>query len=326
LFLWNGETSQFLGRTAGSWVRIIGFYFVLYSFLAAFFAAMFMVFLQTLDQAEPKWKQNDGLIGTNPGLGFRPKPSNVESTLIQFQRGEANKPSWVEYTTGLEDFLKPYEKPEAGSHVVNCDFDTSAQTKKENEVCLFKITTLGPEVKKPNTDQDKKCNKEDSFGYSRGNPCIFLKLNKIFGWQPQPYDDIEELKKDNGFNGTVPQSLIKVIEETAKEHPGKKEYLNMVWVECTGVNEVDKENIGENMGDQPGKELKLRYTPYQGFPGYYFPFNKTPGYMSPIVAVQFIDPLPGVLITVECRAYAKNIIYDKQRRLGLVKFELKVGE
>jgi len=47
--------------------KIIGFYFLLYSFLAAFFAAMFMVFLQTLDQAEPKWKQGDGLIGTNPG-------------------------------------------------------------------------------------------------------------------------------------------------------------------------------------------------------------------------------------------------------------------
>lgn len=34
----------------------------------------------------------------------------------------------------------------------------------------------------------------------------------------------------------------------------------------------------------------------------------------------------GVVITVECKAYAKNILVDRQRRLGLVKFELKVGE
>lgn len=65
----------------------------------------------------------------------------------------------------------------------------------------------------------------------------------------------------------------------------------MVWVECTGVNEVDKENIGEVPGSQSGQQLKLRYTPYQGFPGFYFPYKKTPGYQSPIVAVQFIDPL-----------------------------------
>jgi len=226
----------------------------------------------------------------------------------------------------IQLILIAYEKPEAGSHVVNCDFDKNAQARKDDEVCLFKITSLGPEVKqkKPNTDQDKKCNKEDSFGYSRGNPCILLKLNKIFGWEPQPYDDIDELRKE--VNTTVPESLFNVIENTWKEHNGKKEYLNMVWVECTGVNEVDKENIGEVPGSQSGQQLKLRYTPYQGFPGFYFPYKKTPGYQSPIVAVQFIDPLPGVLITVECRAYAKNIIYDKQRRLGLVKFELKVGE
>ena len=65
----------------------------------------------------------------------------------------------------------------------------------------------------------------------------------------------------------------------------------MVWVECQGLNEVDKENIGEVSGNTPAKEMKLRYTPHQGFPGYYFPYKKTPGYQSPIVAVQFIDPL-----------------------------------
>jgi hypothetical protein len=43
------------------------FYVVLYAFLAAFFAAMLMVFFQTLDLYQPRWQNANGLIGTNPG-------------------------------------------------------------------------------------------------------------------------------------------------------------------------------------------------------------------------------------------------------------------
>ena len=43
------------------------FYVVLYAFLAAFFAAMLLVFFQTLDLYQPRWQNANGLIGTNPG-------------------------------------------------------------------------------------------------------------------------------------------------------------------------------------------------------------------------------------------------------------------
>lgn len=43
------------------------FYVVLYAFLIAFFAAMLLVFFQTLDLYKPRWQNADGLIGTNPG-------------------------------------------------------------------------------------------------------------------------------------------------------------------------------------------------------------------------------------------------------------------
>lgn len=312
IFLWNGETREFLGRTAASWGKIIGFYFILYSFLAAFFAAMFMVFLQTLDQAAPKWKQGDGLIGTNPGLGFRPMPKNVESTLIQFIPDRDKNESWSYYTQQLTDFLKPYETGESGAKSVNCDFDRSP---RENEVCTFPVASLGASQKKNPSAKEHKCNKEDFFGYADKSPCIFLKLNKIFDWKPEPYNDIEKLRAEVEKNTTMTPTMFKVIEERAKENP---KYLNMVWVECTGVNELDKENIGS--------PLNVKYTPYQGFPGFYFPYKKSPGYVSPIVAVQFTNLQLGVVITVECKAYAKNILIDRQRRLGLVKFELKVGE
>jgi sodium/potassium-transporting ATPase subunit beta len=71
---------------------------IFYAVLAGFFAAMLAVFYQTLDDQKPKWKLDEGLIGSNPGLGFRPMPdeSNVESTLIWFdQSKKGNIDHWT---------------------------------------------------------------------------------------------------------------------------------------------------------------------------------------------------------------------------------------
>lgn len=85
--------------------KILIFYVIFYAALAGFFAAIFAVFYQTLDQHQPKWKLDDGLIGSNPGLGFRPMPdeSNVESTLIWFEAANTgNTKHWI---SALDEFL-----------------------------------------------------------------------------------------------------------------------------------------------------------------------------------------------------------------------------
>lgn len=76
-----------------------------YAALAGFFAAMLYVFYQTLDENKPKWELDNGLIGANPGLGFRPMPpeSNVESTLVWFEAAnEKNTEYWI---GALDEFL-----------------------------------------------------------------------------------------------------------------------------------------------------------------------------------------------------------------------------
>jgi sodium/potassium-transporting ATPase subunit beta len=105
-FLWNPETSQFLGRTGSSWGKILLFYLIFYAALVGFFAAMLAVFYQTLDDTKPKWQMDNSLIGSNPGLGFRPMPpdSNVESTLIWYDTREPkNRMTWTE---NLDEFLE----------------------------------------------------------------------------------------------------------------------------------------------------------------------------------------------------------------------------
>lgn len=56
--------------------------------------------------------------------------------------------------------------------------------------------------------------------------------------------------------------------------------MNTVWVSCEGENPADVENIGP-----------IEYYPRQGFPGYYFPYENSEGYLSPLVAVHFTKPV-----------------------------------
>jgi len=65
---------------------------------------------ETLDDKVPKWQNANGIIGTNPGVGYRPKPSydHVESTLIHFRHGELG--NWKPWMERLEKFLEPYKE------------------------------------------------------------------------------------------------------------------------------------------------------------------------------------------------------------------------
>lgn len=79
---------------------------------------MLAVFWQTLDENKPKWQLDNGLIGSNPGLGFRPMPpeSNVESTLVWFEASDSkNTDYWIgaldEFLASkFDEFLKNKEK------------------------------------------------------------------------------------------------------------------------------------------------------------------------------------------------------------------------
>ena len=85
----------------------------------------------------------------------------------------------------------------------------------------------------------------------------------------------------------------------------------MVWVSCEGENPADQEYLPD-----------IKMTPFHGFPAYYFPYTKTPGYRSPLIGVMFWNPEPNVLINIECRLWAKNVKLDRGNRLGMAHFEL----
>lgn len=128
----------------------------------------------------------------------------------------------------------------------------------------------------------------------------------------------------------MPNSLVLNIKKTSNKE--------VVWVSCEGENPADVENLGT--------DIKFKsLTNEQGFIGKYFPFKNTKGYLQPLVAVQFNSIKSkhfffesfqlfkrstrfsaGVLINIECKAWAKNIKHDRHDRRGSVHFELMIDE
>lgn len=101
---------------------------------------------------------------------------------------------------------------------------------------------------------------------------IFLKLNKIYKWQPDYFTAGDELPPK------MPQQLKTHIAE--RKTKGKP--LEVVWVSCEGENPADIENLG--------KDVDYRsLTSEQGFHGNYFPYMNEEGYLQPLVAVQFLS-------------------------------------
>jgi len=250
---------------------------------------MLAVFYTTLDMKMPKWQLDASLIGSNPGLGFRPMPpdSHVESTLVWFKRSDSqNLDVWV---NKIDEFLQPYKNVTVSGNVVSCDYNTPPI---ENKVCFVDVKEWEP------------CTKDSGYSYNKGAPCVFLKLNKIFNWVPDYYKDTENL----------PEKMPNDLKNHILSEKGLNENsLNTVWVSCEGENPADVENIGS-----------IQYFPKRGFPGYFFPYKNQPGYLSPVIALWFEGPTTGVLINIECKAWAKNIIHDRMERRGSVHFELMV--
>ncbi|KAL0273903.1 UNVERIFIED_CONTAM: hypothetical protein PYX00_006470 [Menopon gallinae] len=238
------------------------------------------VFFQTLDPRIPSRKLEDSLIGTNPGLGFRPLPK--DSTLIWYKANDPSKYKfWVD---DLKDFLKPGVTPGRGQNIYTCDYD---RPPKEGQVCDVQIRNLSP------------CSEENMFNFHKNSPCIFIKLNKIYGWVPEFYNNTRDLPPE------MPQKLKDHISEIAKYRPQE--------VSCEGENPADVENIGS-----------ISYIPQQGFPYYYFPYKNYEGYLSPFVAVLIEKPMNGVLINIRCKAWAKNIKHSRQDVIGSVHLELMI--
>ena len=142
-YFYDSKRGELLGRTLPSWVKLIIFYLLFCGILALLWGLCMGVFFQTLDFYIPKYKDNEGLLGTNPGLGFRPagglgfrndkgddSEASIYSSLIWFRHGAGG--NWQQLKKNLDDFLEHYEPgyfANQGASLTKCDFETNPLTR-----------------------------------------------------------------------------------------------------------------------------------------------------------------------------------------------------
>uniref|UniRef100_A0A8C9A8X5 Sodium/potassium-transporting ATPase subunit beta n=1 Tax=Prolemur simus TaxID=1328070 RepID=A0A8C9A8X5_PROSS len=161
LFLYNPTTGEFLGRTAKSWGLILLFYLVFYGFLAALFSFTMWVMLQTLNDEIPKYRDQI----PSPGLMVFPKPV----TALEYTFSATDPASYEEYIKELKKFLNPYGLEEQKNLTACTDGVLFEQKGPVYVACQFPISLL----------EECSGGNDPDFGYSRGNPCILVKMNRV---------------------------------------------------------------------------------------------------------------------------------------------------
>ncbi|XP_003416271.1 sodium/potassium-transporting ATPase subunit beta-3 isoform X1 [Loxodonta africana] len=178
LFLYNPTTGEFLGRTAKSWGLILLFYLVFYGFLAALFSFTMWAMLQTLNDEVPKYRDQ---IPT-PGLMVFPKPV----TALEYSFSLSDSSSYEGYIRDLDDFLRPYDLEEQKNLTACTDGELFVQEGPAYRACQFPRHLL------------EECSGQNdaNYGYSGGNPCVLVKMNRIIGLKPQGHPRIKCTPKD----------------------------------------------------------------------------------------------------------------------------------
>jgi sodium/potassium-transporting ATPase subunit beta len=277
--IYDSENGHILGRTAKSWVQLLVFYTIFYTILAALFSICMQGLFLSLDDHEPTWQLHESIIGTNPGVGFRPLPDDPEAEAI-IRYDAKNQTQVAMWTRRLDEFLESYRNktklPGGGNNQIICDYD---HPPADHQVCAVELDSFGP------------CTQNEGYSYNKSSPCIFLKLNRIYKWVPEYYSDPNDLPAE------MPESLKTNIRNTPAD---KRE---QIWVSCDGHKAPDRELLNG----------QLEYYPSQGFPGYYYPYKNTRGYLSPLVAVRLLRPATSQIINIECRLWAKNIRFQGGR-------------
>ena len=296
-FLHNPETGAFCSRTPKSWFLIFLFYVIYYSCLAGFWYGMLQIFFLTLNDETPKWMKEESIIGVNPGMGVRPRQADgrIDSSMYFFngnwneeRTSDLEQDSDAGFAFRMEDFLGKTLTEGQADAVVCTEEELNKPRDKNQKPCKFDPANFGVCGKFP-------------YGYSQKsglNPCVIVKLNKIFGLVPQPFEHADTLPEG------IPANLVAKIQDPNEPR--------RVYIECHGENAADEEALSS-----------ITYFPdHQGVPMGFFPHQVRTNLVSPAVAVQFTDVPRGQLIHIECKAWFKGVVHDRKERMGLVHFEL----
>lgn len=83
----------------------------------------------------------------------------------------------------FSEYYQPTKMVKSGSQRKTCSYNDYPDSRL-NEVCEVDPRDWG------------ECNKEQYFNYHKNSPCVFIKLNRIYGWVPEYYNNPYDLPVD----------------------------------------------------------------------------------------------------------------------------------
>ncbi|XP_044055315.1 sodium/potassium-transporting ATPase subunit beta-1a [Siniperca chuatsi] len=275
-FVWNSEKKEFLGRTGGSWFKILLFYTIFYGCLAGIFIGTIQALLLTLSNNKPTYQDRVA----PPGLSHTP---NSDKSEIAFTKSDES--TFKKYTESMQSFLELYDEGRQTDEMKFEDCGDTPQSYKDRgslesdqgqrKACRFHRSLLG------------SCSGESDpfFGFKEGKPCIIVKLNRIVNFRPKAPTN----------NQSLPEPL------QAKAQP------NLIPIYCKNKREEDEAKIGEIKYFGLGEGFPLQYYPYYGK-------MLHPQYLQPLVAIQFTNLTFDQELRIECKVYGANIGYSEKDR------------
>jgi len=169
-----------------------------------------------------------------------------------------------------------------------------------------------------------------------GNPCVFLKLNRIMDLKPEPLSEENIGAQDESVGkGPDGEKFLKELEQA--------NYPQNVLIHCEGEYPADKEILAGRMNVFPPAagltntaEIPLKYFPYDKYRRTCTKGNAGPDCEewtgtneNPLIAIQFTglkEVAMGRLVHIICKGYYNGVVHSKKDKAGLVKFEVYLNE
>ncbi|XP_045708189.1 protein ATP1B4 isoform X2 [Phyllostomus hastatus] len=168
-YLWDPEKRMFLARTG----LILVIYFFFYASLAAVITLCMYTLFLNISPYMPTFTERV----KPPGVMIRPFAHS-----LNFNFNVSEPDTWQHYVISLNGFLQGYNDSLQEEMNVDCPpgqyFIQDANEDEDKKACQFKRSFL------------KNCSGLDdpTFGYSTGQPCILLKMNRVY-WPLTLCDD-----------------------------------------------------------------------------------------------------------------------------------------
>ena len=114
-------------------------------------------------------------------IAVRPLPKDPYSSLIEFTPGYSG--TWKHHKDSIKNFLSPYGHGKYAGTSVKCKWNHVLDKTNWCHVSRRRLIDW---------THDVHCSKSENYGYTMGQPCIYLRPTKVFDWEPEPYYNLTE--------------------------------------------------------------------------------------------------------------------------------------